>query len=399
MAEEQVTNTPAAEAKPKFDITKLKEAGPAQRGDFSNAKQKPDDAPAAESNGAAPAAAALPDAKVEPPANGAAPAADATPALTDEQLKEILKGKGINFDGDFEAMKNKINTLPDAPALSPEQVAANEKAFEKRMLDFHIENGGTIEDFAAIKQIASMDLKLLSEAAIRKELKENGFDQDQIDVVLKERYYQLNPDELVLGDGEDETEFNKKKELLKKKVSYGSKLMETKAASDKKYAEDALKDLRQSVLDKDANAKKESEYSSKAEEFSKKLPRSITVELGDVNDQKVEPVTISVSESDINEVAAIFKDKAKRESTFLNSDGTLNFTKLMETELRNKTLESAVKASYIEGGNRQIEAFRKVFPDSPFTLGVGGTPPTQKKGEKGKIVSAGKPELVRQNTK
>ncbi len=393
MAEEKVEQAPTELTKPKFDPSKIASAGPAQRGDFANTQQKP-----TETSPAPAATAAAPAADTKPADTTAAPAAITVPDLSDEQLREILKGKGINFEGDFEAMKNKLGVPADTtPAQSPEQIAAQEKAFDKRLLDFHIENGGTAEQFVALKQIASMDLKELSPAAIRKELGENGFTADEIDLVIKERYYQLNPDELVKDDDEEDEVFNKKKELLKKKVSYGSKLLESRASDIKKDAEETLNSLRQSVLDKDAKAKQESEYSSKVEEYSKKLPRTLTVELGEINNEKVEPVTITVSESDIQDVTATFKDKAKRESIFYNQDGTLNHTKLMEVELRNKTLEAAVKASYIEGGNRQVEAFRKVFPDSPYALGVGGTPQANKQGQKGKIVSAGKPELVRRN--
>lgn len=321
------------------------------------------------------------------------------PEVNDEQLKELLKGKGISFEN-FDELKTKLTT-PAAPVeLTAEQKAESEKALDKRMLDHFIETGGTAEQFVALKQIAAMDLKELSVASIKKSMKEDGFSQDQIDAILKERYYQINPDELEKeNDEESDEDFNKRKEFIKKKVGFGSKKLENHGLPIKKDAEETLKSLRQEIESKDAADRKEKEFSSKVDEFSKTVPRKITLELGEVNQTKQAPVEYNVSEEDIAEVTNILRDKASRESHLFNKDGTLDLQKVFGMMLANKALATAAKASFIEGGNRQVEEIRKTFPGSPYDLGVGGSKGASEKGKAGVggIVSAGKPERVRQN--
>jgi hypothetical protein len=382
------------------DIATLKSAGKPERVNFQNNKPV-EKAPVEKTDTTTPAAgneAGDGGETKKPEAAAAAPAIteDILKGLTDDQLKSVLKGKGIDFEN-FDELKSKLTT-PAAPVeLTAEQKAEQEKAFEKRMLDFHLERGGTPEEFVALKQVASMDLKQLSVAKITKEMKAEGFDDEQIAQVLRERYYQLNPDEIEKAEDEPDEDFNKKKELLKKKVSYGSKKLENHALYTKKDAEETLNELREAIKAKDAAEKKEIEFSSKVDELSKKLSREITFELGEINDQKIDPVKFNVSEADITEVANVLKDKAQRNNFLFNEDKTLNYSKLMEVMLRNKYLESALKAGYIEGGNRQVEVFKKTFPGSPHGLGVGGAAQSNKNGTPGNITKAGKPERVRPN--
>lgn len=320
------------------------------------------------------------------------------PDLTDDQLKEIFEKKGIKgFDGNFQTLKEKLEKA-DAPAASAptdEEKKAADLAFEKRMLDFHIESGGTPESFVALRQIAAADLRELSIASIRKEMQENGFTQDEIEVVLKERYFQLNPEELTQGEEETDEDFAKRKELAKKKVSYGTKKLEGRAAYTQTSAKEALNDLREAIKAKDAVAATEAQISSKVDEISKTVARQITFELGEVNKTKLDPITYKVTDADIAEVANTLKDPVQRKQLLFNEDGTLNLSKVMDVMVRNKYLESAVKASFLEGGNRQVAAFKKVFPNSAHALGVGGeSAQTNTKGRKGVLVSAGQPEVV-----
>ena len=318
------------------------------------------------------------------------------PTLTDDQLKQILKDKGIDFDGDFEAMKSKLSQPAGTTEPTAEEKAAQEKAMNKRMLDLHIERGGTAESFVALQQIASMDLKTLSEASIRKAMKEENFSDDEIAIILKERYYQLNPDELTRGEEESEEDFNKRKESLKKKVAFGSKKLENHALPIKKDAEETLNSLRELIKAQDDDKRVEAEFSSKVDEISKAYSRSLTFELGEIDKQKIEPVAYNVTDAQISEVVNELKDPALRQNLFFNSDGKLDVNKAFEILLKNKVLESAVKASYLEGGKREVEKFEKIFPNSPHALGVGGQQrrPTPTAG---KITSAGKPTVVPNN--
>lgn len=395
-----------------FDPSKIKEAGQPERHDFTN--QKPPVTATENTNGAAPAVAAAAPPIETPEAKAAREAAEAEknklPEISDDQLKKLLEGKGIAGFENFDTLKEKI-AKADAPAVTEppeEEKKAAQAAEEKRMLDHFIATGGTPEAFVALKQIAAMDLRELSVAEIKKEMKEQKFTDEEIDVVVKERYYQLNPDELKKNKTYDEVkdewieesdeDFNKRKEFLKKKVAAFGPKLETRSSHTKKNAELILNNLREEIKAEDSRKQLETQILSKVDEISKKLPREISFELGEVNKTKQDPVVYTVTDADIAEVVAEFKDPAARQKILLNEDKTLNLTNLMELKLRNKYLESALKAAFIEGGNRQVAAFEKVFPGSAKALGVGGSQEVNNKGRKGHIVSAGQPEVARPTT-
>lgn len=375
------------------DISTIKSAGLPERHDFSN--QKPAVA-APENNGAAPAAGA----ETAPTNGAAAPAAAAPevklPEINDDQLKLLLESKGIKGFENFDSLKETFEKASKPADVAPteEEKKAAEAALEKRMLDKFIADGGTPEAYVAVKQIVAMDLKELSVAEIKKEMKEQKFSDEEIDIVLKERYYQLNPDELEQTADETDEEFQKRKDLTAKKVSYGSAKLEKRSTHTKQNAETILNNLREAIKAEDSKKVQESQILSKVDEISKQLPRKITFELGEVNNTKQDPVVYDVTEADIEAVAAEFKDSATRQKILLNEDKTLNLTNLIELKLRNKYLESAMKAAYIEGGNRRVAEFEKVFPGSAKALGVGGSQQASTQGRKGVIASAGKPEVA-----
>lgn len=323
------------------------------------------------------------------------------PEITDEQLKEIFAKKGIEgFDGNFETLKEKLKPAASAAAEpTAEEKAAAETAFEKRMLDHFIENGGTPETFVQLKQIASADLKALSEAQITTELKTAGFDEDEIKAVLVERYYQINPEELTQGEDEDVEDFEKRKKQIEKKVAYGSKKLESKSTYIKKEAEQALNTLREAINLKDLLVTKETEVSSKVDEIVSKIPRKLTFELGKVNDQQIDPVNYNVTEDDITEIAGVLKDPAKRKQLLYNDDNSINLARISDLLLKEKMFESAIKTVYLESGDRQVALFETVFPGvKAKDIGVGGNNGSAKNARKGHIVSAGQPTPVVQKT-
>lgn len=110
------------------------------------------------------------------------------PELTDDQFKELLKGRGIELDDKgIDGLKEKLK--PATAAIAPEEIekqkAAAETAFEKRMLDYFIANGGTPENFVALKQVAAADLKALSESEAAREMRGAGFTEDQIKAIMQ----------------------------------------------------------------------------------------------------------------------------------------------------------------------------------------------------------------------
>jgi hypothetical protein len=339
-----------------------------------------------------------PGATIEEGKNNADAATPEIPAaeINDDQVKEYLEKKyGIPLDENgIEGLKEKLK--PADPALTEDQKKAAEAAFEKRMLDHFIENGGTPEDFVALKQVASADLKLLSESEIRRELKENGFSEEDILAVLKERYYQINPEEITRDEeNESEEQFQARKALLEKKIAFGSKKFESKSSYIKKQAENALADLRAAITNQDLQKVEEAQISSKVEEIVSKIPRKLTFELGEINQEKIDPISYDVADAVVAEVTEMLKDPVKRKQFLQNEDGSLNLENIAGVLLRNKYLESALKATYVEARNREVEKVEKIFPGrAPKEVGLGGADTGNKNGRAGHLVSKGKPERV-----
>lgn len=320
------------------------------------------------------------------------------PELTDEQLKDLLKARGIELDDTgLDGLKAKLT--PAAPAAAEptaEEKQKAEAAEEKRMLDLFIAGGGSIENFANLKQVASADLTALSESEIRRELKAENFSDDEINAIIKERYYQINPEELVQGDDETPEDFAKRKALIEKKIALGTKEFSSKALSIKKQSEDALGILRNAIKEQDLQKQKEALISSKADEIASVLPRELTFDLGEVDGLKIDPVTIKVADADVAEVVAILKNSEERNKLLFNEDNSLNLSSIGNILLRNKMLEASVKASLLEGESRQVAKFEKIFPGrTAKEIGVGGNNGAGNQGRAGVIASRGKPEVVR----
>lgn len=328
------------------------------------------------------------------------------PELTDEQFKELLKGRGIELDDKgIDGLKEKLK--PAAAAKAPEDVekekVAAEAAFEKRMLDHFIANGGTPENFVALKQVAAADLKALSASEIHREMKEAKFTDEEIATVLKERYYQINPEELVQGDDETTEDFEKRKVLTEKKIAFGAKKLESKSSHIKKQAEDALSTLREVIKTQDLMAAEEVKHSERVEDFFKKAERKVKLELGKVKDKdgKESPsieFDFPIPEEIITDVMGTLKDPAKRKQFLYNEDNSLNLDNVSKVLLENSYLKAALKDVFSEGGTRQVEAFEKMFPGrAAKDIGVGGATGGDQNKRKGVIVSRGAPEPVRRN--
>ncbi len=289
-------------------------------------------------------------------------------------------------DEEFKAEYEK--RFPTEAALTDEQKQKAEAAFEKRMLDLYVDNGGKIEEFSLLKQVASTDLTELSKAELTKELKAAGFNETEIAAIQKERYYQL--DEAELEQLEDETA----KEFAKRKAEYGKNKLEGKGKMIKENAVDFLNNLKEAVNQKDFFTKKESEFSSNVDEYFSKVERKITLQLGKAGDADISPVEFEVPEDAITAARDTLKNIATRKQLLFNKDGSLNHANIGELILKANMFDSAAKTAYLEGGTRQVTEFEKRFPfRSATALGVGGS--STNLDTKGKVVSAGKPQMFR----
>ena len=329
-------------------------------------------------------APAKPKAAEEAPKEAEAPAPE-TPEfkITDDQITSYLKSKGIEVES-LDAFIDKVNAPKELPE---EEKIKQAQAREKKILDIFIEGGGTVDQFVGIKAIAEADDRELSVNNLKAELKAANFTDEQIEDFIKDTFFDISDEEL--EQYEDETD----REFLKRKKEFASKLLGGYSSNTKAKAQKVLADLNKAYDDEGLRQSEEVAISAKIDEDFKALPRKLTFEIGEVNGKPVSPVEYEVSESDIADVRNLLKNPAKRNNFLFTQDGNLNLENLTQVLVRNKYLESAVKAAYHEGGSRQTAHFEKIFPArSAHELGIGGN---RSNGiQKGKVVAAGKVQRV-----
>lgn len=328
--------------------------------------------------------------------------------LTDDQKKKNIEA-GLNEDGTpktpaideaavlnfLNSMGKKVKSLDDIKSpedeISPEQKLKNEQAFEKRMLDYFVENGGTVDQFSLMKQIASADLTQLSEKELELELTAAGFDEEQKKMVRQERYYQLDDEAIESLDDENE------KALAKKKKEFGSQKLSKKAEYKQKLAVGFFDKLKQAIEEKDAEATTEKELAQKVDSHFEKLPRKMTFQLGKTKDNvEIAPIEMDVPDSVIADVRESLKNTDQRNKILYNKDGSLNIAALSEILVRNKVLETALNESYLTGVSRNTAEFEKTFPiRDANAIGTGSLAGGGNLNKtKSKIASFGKVERV-----
>lgn len=327
-----------------------------------------------------------------------APTEVEVPELTDDQIKKLFDKKGIkNFDGNFEELGKKLAPVQEkGPEPTPEEKAAAQTEREKNVLKFWLENGGTAEQIVAVKQILGADPKEFAISEVKRELREAEIPEDQIEEIMKVRYFQESLDGLEKGVDETDEEFDKRKTALEKKIAFGTKKLESKGQYTRKQAQDLITRMEQAYDAAQSLAAEEVKFSSKVDEHFQKVPREMTFELGELNKLKIDPVQFKVDEADVKEIQELLKDPVKRQQFFFNADNSLNLTNMAEVLLRSKSLDKALKAALLEGGSREVAKFEKVFPGSFKDLGVGGQRSGNGvNGRAGVPASYGKPEPVK----
>jgi hypothetical protein len=322
------------------------------------------------------------------------------PELTDDQLNEILKSRGITVEGGLEAIKNKLNPTPEATEAEKKD-AETKKDLAAQAI--YIKNGGTIEQFAMLKELANADEKELANSSLRAELKEAGIDEEDIDEAIRKRYFQLEKD-IEQGEDESDGDFEKRKAKLEKLSKFGATKIENRGKTAKNKAATTLNNLYKSIetsdLQKREMEKEETEFSSKVDEISKTAPKKLTFSLGKDDKQVDIPAfEFEVKDEDIAAVVAELKDPAQRNNILYTEDDKLKADTLFDLRLKNRILEKAVQAAILEGGSRQSKLFKQIFPHQANELGIGGDKTKNNgQGQPGKIVSVGKPELMQRPT-
>lgn len=308
------------------------------------------------------------------------------PPLTQEQVKTLF-----GFDGTPEQLKDFLKSKEKSQPveLTEEEKRKKDLELEDKILQQYRIQGGDVQNFVALKQIAQANLKEFSVAQLKKELRAefpNNSD-DQISQIIAERYYQFSDEEIDSLSDDDQ------KAIAKAKREYGSKKLSNRSSYLQKQAQDILKDLQDAVAEQDLQVAKETEFSSKVDESLSKMPRKLTFRLGELEGVEIPPVVYDVADSDFQNLADTLKDPVKRKQFFFNEDNSLRVENVAQVMLRNAILESAIKKTYLSATDRQVENFRKTFPHGPNDLGVGGS--GSAKGRTGKLVAAGQPEVAR----
>lgn len=315
--------------------------------------------------------------------------------MTEEQLKAFFEKQGMKYEG-LDKLKEKVNYEVPAQTveLTKEQKEEQAKAEEKRVLDFYIANGGTAESYVAIKNILlSEDLTSLTVTEIKADMKKEGFNDEEIETVLKERYYQIKTEEIVQGDEEEDADFAARKAQIEKKVAYGAKKIANRSSIIKTKAEGFFTGLKDAIKAEDLLKQEEIQLQSNVDEVLAKLPRKLTFELGKSDNIDLPPVQHEIAEESIAKVSALLKDPEKRKQFLFNQDDSLNVAKLAEIMVRNEELERIAKLSLLEGQSRQVKIFKEVFPSHAQDLGVGGSS-APVKVKTGNVTQRGKPVRV-----
>lgn len=313
--------------------------------------------------------------------------------FTDEQKSEFLKtmfGEGVDVD----TIKEKLKPVTSEPTAEDKKREKSEK--ELRILKIFVDNGGTPEDYAKIKTLATEDKKELSKREILSELKAEGFSEQEAQDMLNHKYFQIDLDNITQDFDNDETDeaFKERKAKLKKQVEYGAKKLENHSSYKQVQAKGILKGLEDAVASEELRAKDEATLSSNVDETLKSYNRKQTYELGKSHDQEIAPIDHEVSEESIAKTAALLKDTARREQFFNNKDGTLNLPILTDFLIKNFEYERAIKGGFLEGQSRQVAEFQKTFPArTPYELNLGGAP-SKNINVKGAPVKSGKPQRV-----
>lgn len=304
-----------------------------------------------------------------------------------QEYKALLEEHGVKT---LAELKAKLAPQPDASKAdkTPEEIEAGNRELDRKMLDIFTENGGTIEAYATLKNLASADadaLRNLSHSELKTELLESGFTDEEAEGIIAERYTTMSEDDLEQLYDETDKEFAKRKnEFIKKKL-------ESRGVRQQNKAKEYLDSLRNAVETQKLLGDKEKEFSSKVDEHLQALPKKVTLQLGKVNDLEVAPIDYNVSEEDIQEVAAILKDPSKRQQFFYNDDNSLNLKNITEVMLKARYVDNLAKVAFLEGGTRQVKVVESVFPmQSASSVGVGGSN-SNNTGIKGKAARAGEP--------
>lgn len=325
---------------------------------------------------------------------------EATIELTAEKKAENIAA-GLNEDGSTKTelpklTKEQIKELyekefPTTAELSPEQKKAQEDALDKKRLDWFVAHGGTVDAYAAMKLVKSGDLTELSEKEFEKEMKDNGFTEEEKVRMRQTRYFQL--EEESIEDTEDEAE----KAFLKKAKEYGTKKLNTKAQYKQNLAVGFFENIDKALASEQSELVEEKELADKVDSHFQTVPDKITLQLGKTTDNvDITPLDLPIPPEALTEVRELLRDTTQRNKILYTEDGSPNIAALSEILIRNKVLEAAANKSYLKAVSETNAKWEETFPvRDANALGIGALLNGSGLGKtKGKIASVGKAQMT-----
>lgn len=387
------TNTAPAETQEnKVEKTpgKIVSAGVPQKANFAATTEgfaQPQPENNSNGNSAEQANATAPAAETkEAPTQQQAQPENKIPELSDDQLKEILKGKGIDFE-DFDTLKKKVEYTPPAPTLTEEEQKKAQIEEEKKLFALHQKRGGTVEQFAAFKSLLVTDPKELGIQKTILDLQKEGFLPEDAQKIAREMHLQVSDEDLALIEDEEE------RKLLQKKRDFGLKKQESRGLYTQNTAKSYFDSLKQELQELETEKKKMEQHSAKAVEAIKNFQRKQTITLGERDGAELTPIEFDLAQHEevLNEVLEIVKDPVKLEKHLYTKEGDLNLDFLIPHLVNSVSREKAAKVAFHTGETKMVEHYESKMSSKPPALGSNGKP----EGQKGKLVAAGTPQVFR----
>lgn len=306
--------------------------------------------------------------------------------ISDDQLRSWFEKQGIPFET-VDSLKTKLTAAPPKE-LTPEEKEKVESAKNKRLLDEHLSDPKrTVEEFAAIPKILSADKKILGVEKEMRELLADGYTKEAAETTIKERYYQYTDEEI------NATEDNDEKEQMIKERTLGNKKLERKGEYIQNQVKLHLNNLEQNLAEKDAETVFMGKHTSTVEDAIKKFQRKQTFELGkNVDEKDIPPIDdFEVSETALASAKEVLSDYTGFKNKLLTKEGHVNLDFILPILVNHFSVNEAVKKAYLTSQNRAIAYVKGQFGSNIPVLGS----QQNEKGIPGKLVRAGKPEVVR----
>lgn len=306
-----------------------------------------------------------------------------TPAEEEVSDVSFLNAYNKKFGKEFKSIDD---LRPPAAEKTEEEIRILQNSEDLMLTERFVKQGGTVEGYAALKQIAAADLKEFSLQDTRMELKNAGFEDEEIEEEIKKRYF-------LLSDEEKENIGEYDKEMLKKS-EYFSKKLENKSSYKIEQAKNLLAKLKADISAEKYEKETDAKISSTVEEYAKTFNRTLTIDLGESNGQKLNPVEYVIDEADIAEITGKLSDKAKRETLLYNQGGLENVTTLFDAFMWEKIATSLAKKSLIQGATEQVNFFSGKFPSNAQSIAPGFVA-NQRTGVAGKAIEGTEQVRVR----